>query len=80
MNSLFAKILLWFWGTLAVALVGSAFLSALNVNRNGGDDESPGARLVRFELEEARVAYETGGFIYIGAFSGDRLVKVPAPK
>lgn len=26
------------------------------------------------------VAYETGGFIYIGAFSGDRLVKIPAPK
>ena len=68
MNSLFAKILLWFWGTLAVALVGSAFLSALNVNRNGGDDESPGARLVRFELEEARVAYETGGRPALAAF------------
>lgn len=26
------------------------------------------------------VAYETGGFIYVGAFSGDRLVKIPAPK
>ncbi len=26
------------------------------------------------------VAYETGGSIYIGAFSGDRLVKIPAPK
>ena len=26
------------------------------------------------------VAYETGGSIYIGAFQGDRLVKIPAPK
>jgi two-component system sensor histidine kinase CpxA len=68
MNSLFAKILLWFWCTLAVALVGSAFLSAWNVNRNSWDEESPGARLVRFQLEEARVAYETGGRPALAAF------------
>jgi signal transduction histidine kinase len=68
MNSLFAKILLWFWFTLAVALVGSAFLSALDVNRNTSDDESPGARLVHFQLEEARVSYETGGRPALAAF------------
>jgi len=68
MNSLFAKILLWFWCTLAVALVGSAFLSAWNVNRNSSDSESPGSRLVHFELEEARVAYETGGRPALAAF------------
>jgi two-component system sensor histidine kinase CpxA len=61
MNSLFAKILLWFWCTLAITLVGSAFISALNVNRNASDRESPAARLVTFQLEEARSAYETGG-------------------
>jgi hypothetical protein len=32
MNSLFAKILLWFWFALAITVVGSAFISALNVN------------------------------------------------
>ena len=31
MNSLFAKILLWFCCTVAITVVGSAFISALNV-------------------------------------------------
>ena len=68
MNSLFAKILLWFWCTLAITLVGSAFISALNVNRNAYDNESPAARLVMFQLEEARSAYETGGRPELQAF------------
>ena len=29
MRTLFAKILLWFWCTLAITVVGSAFISAL---------------------------------------------------
>jgi signal transduction histidine kinase len=61
MNSLFAKILLWFWFALAITVVGSAFISALSVNENGSDERAPVARLVRFELEEATSAYETGG-------------------
>jgi two-component system sensor histidine kinase CpxA len=61
MKSLFAKILLWFWFTLAVTVVGSAFISALNVNENASDERAPVARLVTFQLEEARLAYETGG-------------------
>jgi two-component system sensor histidine kinase CpxA len=61
MNSLFAKILLWFWFALAITVVGSAFISALNVNENDSDERAPVARLVRFELEEATSAYETGG-------------------
>src|ERR1700694_898178 len=61
MRSLFAKILLWFGCTLAIFVVGSAFLSALNINRNASDSQSPGARLLTFQLEEARAAYETGG-------------------
>ena len=61
MRTLFAKILLWFWFTLAIFVVGSAFITALSVNQNSSDRESPGARLVTLQLEEARVAYETGG-------------------
>ena len=61
MRTLFAKILLWFWFTLAVFVVGSAFISALSVNENSSDRQAPGARLVTFQLEEARAAYETGG-------------------
>src|SRR3954452_4300930 len=61
MRTLFAKILLWFWCTLAITVVGSAFISAFVVNRNASDQQSPGARLVTFQLEEARVAYEAGG-------------------
>ena len=61
MNSLFAKILLWFWFALAITVVGSAFISAFNVNENDSDERAPVARLVRFELEEATSAYEIGG-------------------
>ncbi len=61
MNSLFAKILLWFWCTLAITAVGVAFISALNVSRNTRNKESPAARLVTFQLAEGRAAYETGG-------------------
>ena len=68
MKSLFAKILLWFWFTLAVTVVGSAFISALNVNQNASDERAPVARLVRFQLEEARSAYETGGRPGVQAF------------
>ncbi len=61
MNSLFAKILLWFWCTLAITLVGSAFIAAQSARRNASDIESPAAHLLSFELEQARSAYETGG-------------------
>ena len=60
MRTLFAKILLWFWCTVAITVVGSAFISALSVN-DMSSDQSPGARLVTFQLEEARTTYETGG-------------------
>jgi two-component system sensor histidine kinase CpxA len=60
MKSLFAKILLWFWFAVAVTAVGSAFISALNVNK-ASDENSPATRLVTFELEEAQSAFETGG-------------------
>jgi two-component system sensor histidine kinase CpxA len=68
MKSLFAKILLWFWVTLAITVVGSAFISALNVNENASDERAPVARLVTFQLEEARSAYEIGGRPGLQAF------------
>src|SRR5947209_23311 len=68
MRTLFGKILLWFWCALAITVVGSAFISALGVNRNAVDAGSPGTRLVTFQLEEARVAYETGGRPALQAF------------
>ena len=68
MNSLFAKILLWFWCTLAITLVGSAFISALSMNPGQSDQRAPASRLVKFQLEEARTAYETGGRAELRAF------------
>jgi two-component system sensor histidine kinase CpxA len=61
MNSLFAKILAWFGCTMLIALMGSAFISALSMNPNDTDEQSPWSRLMQFQLEEARTAYETGG-------------------
>ena len=68
MKSLFAKILLWFWFTLAITVVGSAFISALNVSGTASDERAPVARLVTFQLEEARSAYEIGGRPGLQAF------------
>ena len=61
MNSLFAKILLWFWTWVAIAIVGSAFISALEFRRNDSDLRAPAAQLVTFQLSQARWAYETAG-------------------
>src|SRR5581483_5564467 len=66
MNSLFAKILLWFWCTLLITLVGSAFISAISMNPT--DEHAPVSRLLRFQLEEARTAYETGGRPELAAY------------
>jgi len=55
MNSLFAKILLWFWATLVITTIGSAFVSGLSGSRPYL------TRVVAFQLAEARAAYETGG-------------------
>jgi signal transduction histidine kinase len=68
MNSLFARILLWFWCTLAITLIGSAFISALNVTQNVSDADAPAALRLKFDLEEARVAYESGGRPALQAF------------
>jgi two-component system sensor histidine kinase CpxA len=56
MNSLFVKILLWFWATLVINTIGSALISGLS-----GPRPYLVSRLVAFQLEEARTAYESGG-------------------
>jgi signal transduction histidine kinase len=56
MNSLFLKILLWFWATLVITTVGSALISGLSAPR-----PYLLSRLATFELQEARAAYEQGG-------------------
>jgi two-component system sensor histidine kinase CpxA len=61
MNSLFSKILLWFGFTVAVTVIGSAFLSALDLSENDSDRRAPAGRLVTLQLRLARAAYETGG-------------------
>ena len=68
MNSLFARILIWFWATLAITLIGSAFISALNVTQNVSDANAPAALRMKFDLEEARAAYENGGRPALAAF------------
>lgn len=56
MNSLFGKILLWFWAALIINTIGSAFISGFS-----GPRPYVLSRLLAFQLEEARAAYETGG-------------------
>ena len=68
MNSLFTKILLWFWATLVIAVIGSAVVSALN--EGNSDRRFPMGRVVAFELAEARHAYETGGQAGLADFMG----------
>ena len=57
MNSLFAKILLWFWAALVINTIGSAIISGLV----RGPRPYLVSRLIAFQLEEARTAYEMGG-------------------
>jgi len=56
MNSLFVKILLWFWAALVINTIGSALISGLS-----GPRPYLLSRLIAFQLEEARTAYEAGG-------------------
>ncbi|HWB85207.1 MAG TPA: ATP-binding protein [Bryobacteraceae bacterium] len=68
MRSLFAKILLWFWCTVAIAVVGSAFLSALKENESESDRRAPMVRMVALQLAQARLAYQSGGRQELQAF------------
>lgn len=60
MRSLFAKTLLWFLFTTAIAFTGFAITTALTVN-NSESRRSPFNMLLRIQVEEGKRAYETGG-------------------
>ncbi len=66
MNSLFGRIILWFWLMLVVFTIGSALISALSMETS--DRRAPGSRMILFDLREARNAYETGGRPGLQAF------------
>lgn len=68
MRTLFARILLWLCVTIAITVIGSAFISALNVTQNVSDAEAPATLRMKFDLEEARAAYENGGRPALAAF------------
>ncbi len=63
MNSLFGKIVLWFWAALVINTIGSAYISGFS-----GPRPYLLTRLLDFQLVEARTAYETGGRIGLEHF------------
>lgn len=60
MNSLFAKIVLWFVATITLTSVGLAVITAA-VSSETRPRQGPFALLIGFQANEARYAYETGG-------------------
>ena len=66
MKSLFVRILVWFWATLAVTVIGAGVITSVYMNST---DRLPlFSRLLGFELVEARHAYETGGRAALAAY------------
>ena len=59
MRSLFAKTLLWFLATCAVAIGGFVLTTALTVSST--DPRGPFGMLLSVQVEEAKRAFETGG-------------------
>ena len=60
MRSLFAKTLLWFLATTAVALTGITVTTALTF-RASESRQSPFSMILNLQLEDAKRAYESGG-------------------
>ena len=60
MRSLFAKTLLWFLATTAVAITGITVTTALTFKASESR-QSPFTMLLQLQVEDARRAYETGG-------------------
>ena len=59
MRSLFAKTLLWFLATTAIAITGIIITTA--VTFSASEPRGPFGQLLNLQVEEARQAYETGG-------------------
>src|SRR5690349_5903978 len=66
MRSLFAKTLLWFLATTAVAIAGIIVTTALTFT-SPESRQSPFGMLLRLQVDEAKHAYETGGRDALGA-------------
>ena len=60
MRSLFAKTLLWFLATTAIAIAGAIITTALTFSASESR-QSPFTMLLRVQVEDAKRAYETGG-------------------
>src|SRR5271166_369176 len=69
MRSLFAKTLLWFLATTAVAITGIIVTTALTIN-SSESRRSPFFMLTRVQVEDAKRAYETGGREALAAVLG----------
>lgn len=67
MKSLFVKILLWFLAVMAVTAVGFVFITSATMSATRGREHLWG-RMLSFQGEEARHAYETGGREALAAF------------
>lgn len=65
MRTLFARILLWFLATVAIALLGVYAITAFNAPDPG---RPPFPRFASMEVREAREAWETGGAPALAAF------------
>ena len=72
MRSLFAKTLLWFLATTAVAIAGIIITTAATFSSTEG--RGPLGLLLSVQTEEAKRAYETGGREALAA----ALAKIPA--
>ncbi|HYL75346.1 MAG TPA: HAMP domain-containing sensor histidine kinase [Bryobacteraceae bacterium] len=59
MRSLFAKTLLWFLATTAIAIAGIIITTALTFSAS--EPRGPGGTLLNLQVDEAKHAYETGG-------------------
>ena len=60
MNTVFVKTLLWFFGTVILTLAALIIGTVLN-SETGERRRGPVGTLIRLQLSEARLAYETGG-------------------
>src|ERR1035438_7673508 len=59
MRSLFAKTLLWFLATTAIAMTGVIITTALTFSAS--EPRGPFGTLLNLQVEEARQAYQTNG-------------------
>jgi len=67
MRSLFTKFVLWFLAAMAITMVGFVFFTSRSMTATRGRGH-PMGRMLSFQLEEARSAYETGGKEGLGRF------------